>query len=367
MTITHIRMVPYAGQQVERKFDNTKLVALNTCPTWGIIRYEHHRTYLSGNRAMALEAGGAAHQAFAAVRLCDLHWSGGEFYSGRYSPSLVQSICEQRSRQLFGEDRTNSMLRVLWEGEDKERAITLAALDILGSSGFYDDPGDRKRTIANIEESLIAYVSRYPLGQTLPVILPDDRYPGGYFVGVEIPINMYLEIDSDEGPTHRYNFTGRVDGVHFTDRKLSEIAVEENKTAARLDDAWRNAFITSHQPTGYCFAIGALLNVDVEHAVIRGMSIPIPKSFDYGGIVNEPILRNQDHFIRWAKWVVYTCETTKDYLETPHDAPQFTHSCNRYFRSCPLIPFCDSPDDERIAMLNEMQVQEWSPLEEGNG
>ena len=92
MTITHIRMVPYAGQQVERKFDNTKLVALNTCPTWGIIRYEHHRTYLSGNRAMALEAGGAAHQAFAAVRLCDLHWSGGEFYSGRYSPSLVQSI-----------------------------------------------------------------------------------------------------------------------------------------------------------------------------------------------------------------------------------------------------------------------------------
>lgn len=336
---------------------------------------------------MPLEAGHAAHQAYAAVRLCDLWWSGEDFYKGSPFAADVQSIARNRAVQIFRQERADAMFGVLQSGEDKERSIMLAALEIFSSSGYYEDPNDRRRTVANIEEALIAYVSRYPLGQTLACVIPDDRYASGYFVGVEIPVDMYLEIETDDpveypftavfhdgetfiertqGRIYRYRFTGRVDGVHFTSSQLLHVAVEENKTAARLDDAWRNAFITSHQPTGYCFAIGALLNVAVEHAVIRGMSIPLPKTFDYGGIVNEPIIRNTDNFIRWAKWVVHTCEVTRPYLDTPHDAPMYTHSCNRFFRPCPMIPFCDSPTDEREAMLAEMDVKEWSPLEEGN-
>ena len=43
-------------------YDHTKLSAINTCPTWGILRYTMHKTMGGSSRAMALEAGGAAHE-----------------------------------------------------------------------------------------------------------------------------------------------------------------------------------------------------------------------------------------------------------------------------------------------------------------
>ena len=50
-------------------YDHTKLSAINTCPTWGILRYTHHKKMPGSSRAMALAAGSAAHDAFSAVRL----------------------------------------------------------------------------------------------------------------------------------------------------------------------------------------------------------------------------------------------------------------------------------------------------------
>jgi len=390
MKILNISMVPWVNSihgelrdrdgKPLRKFDNTKLVALNT---WGIVRYEHHKTYLSGSRAMALEAGGAAHEAYAAVRLADLYFNGPEFYRDADFSSDVQRIATARATTIFGEERTAGWLSALTSGEDTERATMLAALEIFGTSGYYEDPGDRKRTIANIEEALIAYVTRYPLGKTMPIIVKNGLegiQKSEWFVGVEIGIDMYLEITTDEpsdteygyNGTHinrvrRYHFVGRVDGLQYIDRTLSRIAVEENKTASRLDDAWRLAFTISHQPTGYMLAASNLLGQLVQDAVIRGMSIPLPKTFDYGGIVNEPITRNLQNFKEWAEWVCHTMDVTAPFLDTPENAPKYTHSCNRYFRPCPLIPFCDSDYDERRAMLDEMATDEWDPLEEGNG
>src|SRR4030095_15268438 len=57
------------------KFDNVNITAVATCPTFGIMRYEHHKVYASNRRAMALEAGLAAHEAFASVRLGDLYFN----------------------------------------------------------------------------------------------------------------------------------------------------------------------------------------------------------------------------------------------------------------------------------------------------
>ena len=50
-------------------YDHTKLSAVNTCPTWGILRYILHKRMPNSTRAMALEAGSASHEGFAAVRL----------------------------------------------------------------------------------------------------------------------------------------------------------------------------------------------------------------------------------------------------------------------------------------------------------
>lgn len=354
--IKSIYMEPFdvSKHGVLRRFDNTKLVALNTCITWGIVRYEHHKTYRSGGRAMALEAGSAAHEAYAAVRVADLYFNGDKFYG-----KSMKDVAMARANVLFGAERAEGLLNTLESGEDSERATMLAALEIFGTSGYYEDPNDRRRTISNIEEALIAYVTRYPLGKTMPAVIGD-------FVGIEIPISMYLRIITHDDVAHEFHFTGRVDGVHFTDPSCEELAVEENKTASRLDDAWRLSFTVSHQPTGYIFAVASMLQRVISRAVIRGMAIPLPKTYDYGGIVNEPVHRHEQHFIEWAEWVLHTMTITEPYLNKPHNAPKYTHSCNRYFRPCPLIPFCDSSIEERELMLDEMAVEEWDPLAEGN-
>lgn len=374
MKITRIFMEPFdkAKHGVLRKFDNTKLVALNTCPTWGIVRYEHHRTYLSGSRAMALEAGTAAHEAFAACRLADLYFNGHLFYNKDMKDAAIK-----RATKLFGDERTASFTDTLQGGEDSERATMLATLDIFGTSGFYEDPNDRKRTIGNIEEALIAYVSRYPLGKTMAVVIDD-------WVGIEIPVNMYLEIVTDEEVTrlgavarldesdnkwykiYKFNFTGRIDGIHYTSRDLSTISIEDNKTASRLSDAWRAGFIMSHQPTGYMVAASSILKRPITDGMIRGMCIPLPKAYDYGGIINEPITRSDQSIIEWAHWIVHTASITAPYLDDPCNAPKYTHSCDRYFRPCPLIPFCDNSIEERELMLEDMAIEEWSPLEDGD-
>ena len=54
-------------------YDNTRLQAVNTCPTWGVLRYGMHKQMQQPGRALALECGHAMHEVFSWVRLCSLH------------------------------------------------------------------------------------------------------------------------------------------------------------------------------------------------------------------------------------------------------------------------------------------------------
>lgn len=341
------------------KFDNTKMTAINTCPTWGLVRYDQHKTPSSGNnRAMALEAGSAAHEAYAAMRLADLYLNGEKWY-----PELdVKIIAGQKMVNLFGEIHATELLSILYSDEDPERKFMLVGLERFAQSGYYEDPNDRRRTVANIEESLIAYAGRYPFGETMPIIIDD-------FVGVEIPVDMYCKFeysnDSGEIITAECRFTGRVDGVHYKTIDKKTIVIEENKTSSRLDDSWQLSFELAHQVTGYTLAISAMLDMMVNQAIVRGMAIPLPKNYDYGGIVNVPTKRQAFQVNDWVQWFVYTYHLWTQYKDDPTNAPKMTHSCNRYFRICPLHSMCLSPPDERLLMLDEMRKEEWSPLETG--
>lgn len=340
-----------------RTFDNVKLVALSTCPQYGILRYEHHKTWTTTRRQMPLEAGLACHEAFSAVRLADLYLNGGLFYPDSID---TRAVALARMIQLFGMDRTVEWTKIMELGEDTERTIMLGALEIFNSSGFFDDESDKRRTVANIEEALIVYCTRYPIGRMMPVVIEEEKR---LFVGVEIPVDMYLRIDNHDA-THEYHFTGRIDGMMYRDPDKREVIIEDDKTASRLDEAWRTGWSVNHQPTGYCLAASALLKQPVTRGNIRGLAIPIPKTYDYGGHVVEPFRRTEQQFTEWAEWVVFVDETTKRFLKTPLNAPKFTHSCNRYFHSCMFVPFCDSDEEERQAMYDEMETVEWSPLGE---
>lgn len=127
-------------------YDNTRLVAINTCPTWGITRYQMHKTMSApGNRQMALEMGTAAHDVFAAVRLWQLR---------AYQERPV--LADFHGPRLFGAARYQRMLEAVNSAEDPRTCSLQFCLEALETSGFYDDPSDRRRTMTNLEEGCIA-------------------------------------------------------------------------------------------------------------------------------------------------------------------------------------------------------------------
>ena len=50
-------------------YSNSKITAMDTCDRWGTIRFGERKAFATNARSMALEAGSASHDGFAALRL----------------------------------------------------------------------------------------------------------------------------------------------------------------------------------------------------------------------------------------------------------------------------------------------------------
>lgn len=345
--------VPEYGEDVSDlvTFDFTKMSAVNTCPRWGIIRYGLHKVFNNNSRAMALEAGSACHDVFAAGRLFDLYHNGPAIYGDKVKSQVVH-----RAVELFGVDRSEVMLaNYTQDGEDDRTRLLQGAIHILESSGFYDDPSDNRRTMDKLTESCIAYLDRYEFGQNIP-------YVRGDFVGVENAFGLIVEFGD-----RKVLFTGRIDGVHCYRNDPAKPFVEENKTSSRLGDAWEQSFDTSHQVTGYTVAGSTITGIDMDMARVRGLAIPQPRIYDTAGVSTVTVFRRSHHFERWAEWFMHSVNEYFRNIDTPLDAPMYTHSCNRYFRPCSYIPLCAADKEEGADILAEMQEDEWSPLHEKAG
>lgn len=338
-------------------FDNTKLQAVNTCPTWGVLRYDMHKTFAHNSRAMALEAGSAMHEVFAAVRLYQL-W---KYDAPR---ELADEFLLFHGNRLFNSEenpcRFENMLDHLHTEEDERTQCMNFCLEALYTSGFYDDPGDRRRTMSNLEEAAILYIDRWDWKRH-PIWIRDSMCPSSD-VGIEVAFDIVCTFTHDDGGKLQLRFIGKFDGVHWRD---GELCVGENKTASRLDEAWRMAFTMSSQITGYTIAASVWTGSICNRAMVWGLAIPLPKSnYDHGGLVTEYVRRADHHYHRWFDWFVHSANLYFTYKNNPHDAPKYTHSCNRYFRPCSFIPFCDSDDEDQHLMIDEMVTEEWSPLDE---
>lgn len=336
-------------------FDFTKMSAINTCPTWGIIRYGYHKVFNVNSRAMALEAGSACHEVFAAARIADVLLHKEHKYPG-IEPEKVQSLAEKRSIEMFGEARAGDMLAELYSSEDERTKLLRSGLSILNSGAFYDDPADKRRTLSNLEEACIAYIDRYEFGKNVPFI-------SGNYIGVETPINLVIDYEVN-GVKRTIRFVGRIDGVHSHRNDHSSPYVEENKTASRLGDAWEQSFEMSHQVTGYLAAASVITGLNLTMGRIRGLCIPQPRMYDTNGVSTVTVFRKPHQFTEWAKWVIHTVEMFFAHYNAPTAAPKYTHSCNRYFRPCSYIPLCAAEPEERVEIFNEMLLDEWSPLHE---
>lgn len=338
-------------------FDNTKLVAINTCPTWGIIRYTDHKTFAGHGRAMALEAGGAAHEVFAAHRLYTFREFGAEFY--RKPDHYIENVFRQNGNRIFGPERFDEMLACVNAAEDFRVRMYAFTLQALYNCGFYDDPDDKRRTTTNIEEMCLAYMDKYDWRTKLPVLRHDGM------LGIEIPVDVTLEIVYNDGRsdhTMRVRLIGKADAIHWTDNTCTEARVHENKTASRLGDAWEQSWDTNHQPTGYMIALSTLFSQQIHRAEIYGTCLPLPRAYAVNGLSRVVAHRPKWMMEEWFQWFVHTVLLHDEFRDEPLDAPRYTHSCNRYFRPCSFIPLCGSPPDERQEMYNEMVTEEWSPL-----
>ena len=325
-------------------YDFTKLTAINTCPTFGVLRYALHRTEASSSRSMAIDAGKACHDYFAAQRV----WSLRRAYID--SPEQLTKI-GLHATKLFGSVRYAEMLSAPQDATDDFSNAINFCLPALHTSGFYDSPSDRRRTMANLEQSCLSYTSRYLMSE-MPVLLESE------LVGVEVPFCILFRKRSASN-TPVYIYTGRIDGLHNYN---SVPHIAENKTAYKLGDVWRMMFHTSNQVTGYMVAATLLLEREVTDGFVMGTQIPQPKSMT-DGVAFEQVVRSESDFIRWTEWIAHSVSVYENYIRRPTYSPRYTHSCNRYFHPCQFIPYCTMPREEQVDMIENMSVEEWSPLD----
>lgn len=336
-----------------KTYDHTKLSAINTCPTWGIIRYSLSKTMPGAGRAMALEAGGAMHQAFAAIRVWQLGVTQG-----------LRDHAMAAALRIFGKDCTADLYGTQRPENADIANLRNFALQALYNSGYIDDPNDKRRTMSNMEATLIAYVDQWDL-QRFPVWIENVNKPTST-IGIEMPLDIVLTFHYSDGTTRQLRYIGRMDGIHTDPRRNLAVIVHENKTAGRLDDAWRMSFHMSHQVTGYCAGGSVITRSGCGSGLVLGAQIPLPKQYS-SGIVTERVPRGPHMFDKWFRWIDHTVDIEEQYLPDPIHAPKLTHSCNRYFRPCAFIPLCTDDEEGMRATLEQMISEEWNPLHEKAG
>ena len=77
-----------------------------------------------------------------------------------------------------------------------------------------------------------------------------------------------------------------------------------------------------HQITGYCVGLSLITGLPIRKAKVTGMAIPLPRSYDFGGLVTETVKR-EDHLISaWLQWVWDTTRVYEQFKENPDDDPK---------------------------------------------
>jgi len=335
------------------QYDHTKLSNINVCPTWGILRYSMHKRMPGATRSMPLEAGAAAHEAFAAIR-----WYQYNFFQAK--DPIQKIISHKQGVRLFGEARFERMCEILSEEATQRTNCINFTLEALESGEFYDDIGDNRRTLSNISESIIAYIDAYDM-ERYPIWVR-DKTDEDSDIGIEITFDIVVDIEFDlmgEIQELQARFVGILDGLHWNRDNLLPI---EEKTGSRLDDAWLSQWILSHQITGYCIAAETFAGVPCNQALVSGTRLPIGK-IPSEGIRREHVPRSTVMVEKWANWFVTSILMERQWRENVLDAPMYTHSCNRYFRSCSFLPFCAAESrEEKQQIIEEMEEDEWNPL-----
>lgn len=308
---------------------------------------------------MALEAGSVMHEMFGAVRVWQLEF--------------IQKLPEHArevGKRLFGAQRWDKCYKycvshtgyvspgVTMSHTDERESLMELCFAVLASSGWKDSPTDHERTMTNMELATIVYIDeRLPRMENWPLYVEDTKNPK-CMVGIEQVFDVVLTFEDN----CEFRYVGTIDGLVIKEA-TGQYHLDENKTAARIDYAWRNAFDMRHQVTGYCAASTSVFGFRILKSRVTGLRIkPMNKGEDVYPF--EPVERTEDAIQHWATWLRELAETYEKYKDDFEHATRFTHSCSRYFRPCSLLSFCsDTAAGRQVAFNEEMVKSDPSPSE----
>lgn len=323
-------------------YSHSIVEAINTCPRWGIIRYVERKYFKSQYRSMALEAGSAMHEAFAAFRLCQLAWL-------QERPDAA----EREAQRLFPhiwEDCFEFDTAPVDEHGVRDHILT-CVFKVLNMGNFYDDPDDKVRTLANLEISVIRLVD-----ELLNVAKYNEVYVADGVVGVEQSFDFVVD--------DKIRFIGTMDGLslHRSRDGVAEcLRLEELKTASRLDDAFRESWRIKSQPVPYMIAARLATGAVVDKVRMIGIKVKQTRSNEDFRMFEET--RDDDKIQGWYNTLMFTHELVEKYKSAPLEAPQFTHSCNRYFRPCGFVDLCGADAADQHMIYESMEETPPSPSE----
>ena len=237
-------------------YDFTTLNAIETCNRWGLVTYRRGKAMIEPARRMPLEAGLAMHEFFAAWNVYD-------------KPAL-------RDKHFGDKDKLELLMALAGQAEPSQRRLTFA-LEVLHATGFYDDPGDTRCTLANIETACI-YWSEMQTGQY-------------EIIDVEVPFDITIDIVQDYYSASAFpiRYVGRIDAI--AKNKKGELYPLEYKSASRIDQPYLSQWLFSPQLTGYHLALRTLVEdfgADyvspyatppiASYAMLEAIMRPIPKN-----------------------------------------------------------------------------------------
>jgi hypothetical protein len=294
---------------------------------------------------MALEAGALMHQMFAAVRIWQL-----EHVQG------LPDHAKATAQRLFGLSRWKQIERIQSEADTREGLLEIA-FNTLRSGDWTDDPEDNNRTLANMESATIVYVDqRLSDMESWPIYVADKK-KSNCLVGIEQVFDIVLVYEDG----YQVRYIGTVDGLVIK-AATDNYYIDENKTANRLGAGWRVSFELSHQVTGYNAASTTTFGFPVYRSRVTGLKLPVT----YRGedcYPHEPLERTDENVRQWAQWVRNNAEVFERFEHDYEHAERRTHSCNRYFRACALLPFCGDSAEGRREQWEQMGLADRSPSE----
>jgi hypothetical protein len=324
--------------------------AVNTCPRWGIIHNVLNKTFTSNYRQMALEAGSLMHDVFACLNL---------FQVG-YVQNL-QDHMHHKGTELFTKQRWEYLHSELVKKDanptkDSTVALERFLLSVIASSDFYDDPGDRNRTVSNLEHCTYELLQYWQSNFADANIFIEDKDNPTAPIGIEISLDCVFEVDK------RYTIRciGLADAVF--DINGTPI-LGEYKTASSMNDAWRLAFDTRHQITLYSSMLRAYYNTYNElDTLLIGSAIPARTTSM--PVQHFTIHRDEQNIKQMLNTFIFTNGIIETFCDEPLQTPMFTHSCNRYFRPCSFLDLCTAEVSDQEIILEQMETKELSPSEQ---